>query len=279
MVLAKKHLRPLYVNIVYFYYNNLQSKIISLINPYKYSPQRYKDFFLVDNTSRTSISIDLNSEVPKVIYLFWTGDNPISPNRKAAIESIKKNSMVDVKLITPENLDSYILPESPLHPAFKNLSLIHKADYLRTYFMHHYGGGYTDIKKCKNSWEEAFEQLNYSEKYILGYQEKGINGVCKTGHSIDSDLRIYWRNLIGNGAYISRPKTPFTYDWYNELINRMDKYEKELSKYPGNTYGDNDGYPIPWSNILGQIFHPLCLKYSDKLIINNSICPSFKNYR
>jgi hypothetical protein len=54
------------------------------------------------------------------------------------------------------------LPEYPLHPAFKYLSYVHKSDYLRSYFMHFYGGGYADIKKysSNNNWKECFNLLN-----------------------------------------------------------------------------------------------------------------------
>ena len=70
----------------------------------------------------------------------------MSDKRKKCLDSIKQNIGVKVILITPNNLDKYILKDYPLHKSYKYLSEVHKSDYLRTYFMHHYGGGYTDIK-------------------------------------------------------------------------------------------------------------------------------------
>mgnify|MGYP001600885643 CR=1 FL=1 len=55
-----------------------------------------------------------------------------------------------------------------------------------------------------------------------------------------------------------------------------DKYETELQKYPGimsgGYYSDKpfdlvpeNAYPIRWLEILGEIFHPLMLKYTDHI--------------
>jgi hypothetical protein len=81
------------------------------------------------------------------IYCFWTGDNEMSQNRLDGLHNLQTVSECEVILVTPQNLNQYILPDAPLHPGYKYLSETHKADYLRTYFMHFYGGGYSDIKK------------------------------------------------------------------------------------------------------------------------------------
>ena len=81
----------------------------------------------------------------RVIYCFWFGPE-MSDNRKKCFESIIQNSKVGVRLVTKHNLQEYNLADSPIHPAFQYLSATHKSDYLRCYFMYHYGGGYTDIK-------------------------------------------------------------------------------------------------------------------------------------
>lgn len=68
---------------------------------------------------------------------------------------LTKNSGVEVKLITPKNLNNYLLPDFPLHPAYDYLSLVHKSDYLRCYFMHFHGGGYSDIKPNYKNWKNS----------------------------------------------------------------------------------------------------------------------------
>jgi hypothetical protein len=80
------------------------------------------------------------------IYVFWTGDNDMSSNRIKCLEDLKKRSEANVILVNNKNLHEYILKSNPLHPSYGYLSETHKSDYLRTYFMHFHGGGYSDVK-------------------------------------------------------------------------------------------------------------------------------------
>ncbi len=225
----------------------------------------------------------------KIIYCFWTGDNELTPNRIEALKLIRENSGVKVQLITKENLDEYILEEHPLHPAYKFLSAVHKSDYLRCYFMHYYGGGYTDIKRTYNDWNELFDKLNNSEdKIALGYREKTQYDVGKVVNfiepskgvrNINKDIDKHYYKLIGNGAYIFKPYTSLTKSWLEEVERRLDIVYKDLQENPGNIWGDNEGYPIPWTGVAGQITGALFLKYHQKLIIDDRIMPSFENYK
>ncbi|MBO7490596.1 MAG: glycosyltransferase [Bacteroidales bacterium] len=250
--------------------------------PYKFNINRFKDTFL-SHDSGIDDSASLSKPVNRVIYCFWTGTNKMSENRKRCFETIVHNAGVPVKLITPDNLSEYILPEHPLHPAFPYLSLVHKADYLRCYFMHFYGGGYCDIKNINRDWNDSFDRLDKSYKYILGYPEP--NAECSAYVDIiepelKRDLKKCWPLLIGNCAYICHQQTKFTEEWYNELRNRLDFFYETLKKHPAtDPMGQENGYPIPWQRILGAIFHPLCLKYHNKIIQDKKIMPSFNNYR
>ncbi len=218
-------------------------------------------------------------DAKKVVYCFWTGDNPLTPNRQEALESMRAVIGVEVKLITPANLAEYILPDHPLHPAYEYLSLVHRSDYLRTYFMHHHGGGYADIKSHSHSWNGVFEQLNDSGAWALGYREIGPHGVVKLPGKVGRDIKREWRQLIGLCAFVFRPHTPLTGEWYDELHRRMDHYHEALKRAPGNVMGDNKGYPIRWSGILGDIWFPTALRYHDRLLMNDAVKPSFDNYR
>jgi hypothetical protein len=250
---------------------------------YRFSPERYADNGDGLNgsfaaTPKVGATLPLET-VPKVVWCFWTGDNELTPNRVEGLQTMEANIGIPVKLVTPATLGEYILPDHPLHPAYEHLSLVHRADYLRCYFMHHHGGGYGDIKRYKHSWKRAFARLERSDKWGLGYKEVGAYGVVSLEGALGVDLKKNWRILVGNGAYIFRPHTPVTHEWYNELMRRMDIYHDALAAHPGNILGDNEGYPIPWAGILGYIFHPLALKYHDRLLRDNCIKPSFKNYR
>lgn len=225
---------------------------------------------------------------PKVIYCFWTGKNDLSENRKKSLEILEKYSGVDVKLITPLNLKDYVIEDFPLHPAYEYLSLVHRSDYLRCYFMYHHGGGYTDIKANYNNWLILFEILNEChDKFAMGYSETRKEDIGyvrsfvdkKNAKKINKDLKNNYHIVIGNCSYIFKPRSLLAQLWYQELHLRLDDHFDDLKKNPGNIMGDNEGYPLPWTSILGQIFHPLCLLYNDKLIINDSLRPILTNYR
>lgn len=243
---------------------------------YKFDQEKYLNTFL----DQTPKNLDAQlSAIPLVIFCFWTGNNEMSGNRKKCLKSIKANADVPIKLITPQNLSTYILDDFPLHEGFQYLSLVHKSDYLRCYFMHFYGGGYSDIKICMNSWRTSFEKLENSNMWLLGYNETRSRDLAIVEGQIGSDMKRHFLSIIGNGAYICRPNTSFTKEWYDELIRRMDFFYPNLKQHPGNVLGDNEGYPIEWTNILGSIFHPLNLKYMEKIYKTNNVKPSFQSYR
>lgn len=245
-------------------------------HPYSYKEEDFTDSFISATPKKHGADL---KPVGKVIYTFWTGNNPMSENRERALNALRGKSGLPVQLITPNNLNEYILEEHPLHPAFNHLSLVHKADYLRCYFMHFHGGGYSDIKSTRHSWEEPFRIFEDSDKWIMGYPEKKYRAAARPGGELQKILERNFLSLIGNCAYIFRPQTPFTQEWYNELWKRMDLFTPQLEKYPGNTFGDNEGYPIPWTAILGNIFHPLCLKYHDKLFRCENLRPITGRHR
>lgn len=199
--------------------------------------------------------------VPRTIFCFWTGSNPMSETRHLCLETIK-----NYKLITPINLLDYILQSNPLHPSYSYLSDVHKADYLRTYFMHFYGGGYADIKVQTSPWDECFLKMESGNYYACGYKEIGPNCVPNTS------VMDKWENLIGNGSYIFKPNTEFTSKWYNEMIRYLDDMLPLLEKNPARWARDciehdpDTTYPIEWSRMLGYIFHPINYEFHQKVL-------------
>lgn len=256
---------------------------VSIVLPYYYNSRKYNNTFLLNTSTSEDKSTKL--PVPQIIFVFWTGDNEMSENRKRCLESIKSISGVKVQLITTDNLGEFILEDYPLHPAYKYLSYVHRADYLRCYFMNYYGGGYVDIKSIRKSWLEVFYKINKTDAYIIGYPEKNFDGVAwyeQKDENLKSDLYKYWRLMIGNCAYICRPRTKFTEEWLAEIHRRLDKYLPTLEKFPSdkdpyNNTGTN--YPICWTEICGSIFHPLCLKYNKRILRDNRLFPIISNYR
>jgi hypothetical protein len=200
--------------------------------------------------------------------MFWTGDNEMSYNRKRCIEQFQHVSGMKITLVTQDNLHEYILPDQPLHSGYPYLSFTHRADYLRTYFMHFYGGGYSDIKETTGSWLTHFDELQNSDKWMIGYQEV-LWGVAYGPEN--PEIKECWADLIGNCAYICKPQTPLTQEWYNEMLLLLDKHLETLKIYPATSPIDcgehsNGRYPIEWNEMLGRIFHRVSYKYKDRLI-------------
>jgi hypothetical protein len=223
----------------------------------------------------------------KIIYSFWTGSNPMSINRKRCFDTMYKSNCI-INLITPENLNEFIKQDYPLHESFQYLSLTHKSDYLRCYFMHHYGGGYSDIKEITKSWDQAFDDLFEDNNfYINGYPEISPTAVANVQGPLYLELQKNYKKLIGCGSFICKPNTPFTNDWMIQLNKTLDMYLHVLKHHPATHPQEKPGmiinnkiskYPIPWTDILGNIFHPLCLKYSSH--IKQSVPPClFTSYR
>ena len=228
-------------------------------------------------TRKKEIHIGGNN-IERIIYCFWTGTNIMSKKRKACMDYIMKNARCKVILITPNNLNSFILPNHPLHEAYPYLSETHKSDYLRTYFMHFLGGGYTDIKKFTGDWNKAFDDiLERDDIFLNGYHEKSPNDVAG-----DERAKTLWNKLPANGAYIVRPRTEFTRKWYTRMIEVLDSKLEALkqnpSKNPQATPNTSPGYPIEWAEILGKIYHTIACDYLDKFLFTVPI-PITEGYR
>lgn len=263
-------------------YRQLQTYTYSVLHPYHYDAERYAGSFL-EIPCEFPYSDELEKQIDRVIYIFWTGDNEITPNRLEGIKSLEKVCGIEVKLITPKNLPDYIKDDDPLPEAYLYLSLNHRSDYLRSYFMYHYGGGYADIKTYFKSWIPAFEKLEQSDAYVMGYPEVGFWGAANKNiknEILKYDLFHHWRYLIGNGAFICRPHTKMAAEWHTAVKNRLIAYTEQLKEHPAKDFfGKNKDYPLPWASMQGEIFHPLCLKYKDYLLKDKDLMPSFENYR
>jgi hypothetical protein len=220
----------------------------------------------------------------KKIYCFWFGD-PMSDNRKRCFESIVKNSGVEVVLITESNLKDYIHKEYPLHPGFSYLSATHKSDYLRSYVMHIYGGGYSDIKHCNFDWNFYIDELNESHKLFSGAMEKHA---CAISYLPAAHL---YNKLVSTCQFIFKPQTKFTKLWYDNTQRRMDVIYPKLIQHPGHYHpravfggahqadGFKDSrYPLKWSELLGRIF--LQLQYQNiETFLSTMPYPDTEKYR
>lgn len=208
----------------------------------------------------------------------------MSANRKRCFDSIVQTSKVTVKLITDNNLSNFLV--EPLHEGFQYLSSTHKSDYLRSYFMNFYGGGYTDIKLCEYDWNIYFDILDNSNRQFIGCPQYSPK------HIAYRPYKIYFEHLIGNGHFIFKKNTDFAKLWYDTTNHVMDIKLKELKKYPGTYHprailGGVQGepglfseskYPLQWNELMGRIFHKL--QYENLgTFLKDMPFPVMKDYR
>ena len=120
----------------------------------------------------------------------------MSEARQRAFATLDRTDMT-VTLVTPDSLSRYLLPEHPLHEGYPFLSETHRADYLRCYFMHWYGGGYSDIKHTSSSWLPSYDNLmGDANAWAAGYIELQGGSV----HPGQPELDVHYRLLIGGNA-------------------------------------------------------------------------------
>jgi len=212
---------------------------------------------------RTSLSATSpNADVPKRIFCFWTGEAPMSETRRAAFENLSRSQSVPVILITPDMLEQYVRPEHPLHPALPYLSDVQRSDYLRAYFMHYHGGGYTDVKAPLHDWGPAFDDWTDPQKWFVGYQEYSENRVGPVKGRIGREMRRHYAALCGVCAMIVRPGTPLTAEWLAEVERRMSYFQYDLARHPAQSPRDRSvHYPVAWARLCAEVLQPLQLKY------------------
>lgn len=211
----------------------------------------------------------------------------MSANRVRALRSIAPNSRCNVEFLDADRIAQLRRLVINLHPAYDYLSATHKSDYLRCYFMHHYGGGYTDIKHTTKDWSFAFEALLESEAFGVGYSEISAEDVAPVGGLKEQRMKDDYRSLIGNCAYIFRPDTIFTREWISQTTLLLDAKYLLLRANPASHPQDFQNarlpngvlsrYPMRWTELLGDVFHPLVYRYK-QAIIHCDILPRLSDY-
>jgi hypothetical protein len=229
--------------------------------------------------------IEIVNGVPKVVFIMWFSHKDyiqeFTVRRFGALQSLITNLKVPVIMITKDNYMAWEVKEHPITETFNYLSGNHKSDYLRAYFLYHYGGGYHDIKWREKSWDNEWEKFSDSNIWIIGQRE--TDSIC-IGYNPDKNekwVQEKFNDLFTMGWVISRP--------HNEYIKvLLDSIEKtllsklELLKVKfapatrcgiGNGCTEND-YPLRWLEIMGEISHPLQLNYTQH--IDYSLPPILK---
>ncbi|MCT1458252.1 hypothetical protein M3G03_01620 [Aestuariimicrobium sp. p3-SID1156] len=257
----------------------------SRLHPYRFDPNRYlgertkrwpHDFLAEEVTSRG----DQEGALPRRVFVVWTGTNELTPNRARNLRALRDVIGVPVEFITPKNLRDWVVDDHPLHPAYKNLSLVHQSDYLRAYLLHHYGGGYCDLKRPLASWAPVFEAMrSRPDVWLTSFSERNAFDPARLSGRLGFDVSMNYTRLVGCSAMICRSGTAFTREWLSEVERRLDVLEPELALHPGGIRNEAAGYPVSWTDLLGKVYHPLQLKHLDRVQADDRLLLEFHDYQ
>jgi len=226
--------------------------------------------------------------VPFVIWCYWEGAE-MSPNRKISFEYLVKNIEVPVALITPDNLELFIKSDQPLPDAFDYISVVHRSDYVRAYLMHHYGGGWHDIKATLVSYSSVWNEFIDPKVWIIGRKEieKGAARIVDESGNYIPD---HYQNLIAVPSWVARPNTLLSKEILLGIENILERNLESLKQNPaihprekklpkGNIFKRlfniikfkyqkrSTKYPLEWT-LFGNVFHPKILKYNQHISFN-----------
>ena len=145
---------------------------------------------------------------------------------------------------------------------------------------HHHGGGTADIKAPTSPWGPVFERMDNSDAWMAGYRVPvRLMTPNMPDARLENSMRRHSEIRLGQCAYINRPDTPITGEWWRALNQRLDAVEGALAEYPGNARGDNDDYPLHLNAILAQLVDPVEVKYRAHLMYDDRLFMSHSDYQ
>lgn len=244
--------------------------------PYVYAAGMYRRSFLNWDADHS----EGQGEVPRRIFTLWTGDGPLPDVRQRGLDALRDvQHGIEIVLVTPKNVHEWIVPGHDLHPAYENLSLVHRSDYLRAYLLHHHGGGYSDVKAPNHHWGPAFDQLAQDNLWLVGYPERSTQWVAQLPRKLGLDLKRNYRIVPGGSALVARADSTFTREWMAELERRLDYLGPLLEQNPGGVRNEVLEYPVSWNDLLAKITHPLALKHHGRIAVREALLPDIVSYR
>ena len=218
--------------------------------------------------------IKIVNGVPKVVFIFWFSHLDYTPEfttrRFNALQSLINNLKVPVIIITNENYKCWEVLTHPIHKGFKYLSGVHKSDYLRTYMLCHYGGGYHDIKWREKSWENEWEKFLNPNIWLIGRRELKADYIGYDPEKDEKYVQQEFNKLITMSWVIIRPHNEYIQTLMNKINKKLDDKIDALILKPApnarcciDNGCDKNEYPLRWLELLGEISHPLLLNYTE----------------
>eukprot|EP00123_Amoebidium_parasiticum_P016699 comp23549_c2_seq2/m.39752 comp23549_c2_seq2/g.39752 ORF comp23549_c2_seq2/g.39752 comp23549_c2_seq2/m.39752 type:complete len:370 (-) comp23549_c2_seq2:523-1632(-) len=218
-----------------------------------------------------------SSFVPRNVFVAWFGAGMVGP-RYEAYKSIVARLGVTVTVVTEANLPQFNLRENPMHPAvFGNyLARNHVVDYVRAYLLHHYGGGFHDIKPASKRWKPHFDAFKDPDVWMVGSRPRGRYEVeCDDNYAsaVNETGRCWkviaaWPQLVSHGAYIMRPRTHLTEKWLTLVHNRLQSKLDDVQAHPALQRRccrqfESPDYPFTWNELHSALLYPLQYQYLD----------------
>lgn len=221
------------------------------------------------------------NNVPFVIWCYWEGD-AMEGNRLLSFQYLQQHISVPICLITPDNLNNFIKPNFPILESYQDLSIVHRSDYVRAYLMHHYGGGWHDIKATEQSYAEVWSIFEDENIWIVGRKETA-KGAAKVYTQNGDYIPNFYKDLIAVPSWVARPNTKFSEEMLEGIESIINSNKEILQKYPAKHPREKKlpntnflkkvfniakflyqkrslHYPLDWT-LFGNVFHPLILKY------------------
>lgn len=219
---------------------------------------------------------------PKVLWIAWTGPNKMTEVRENALSILRKcNSGLEIRFVTPETLSQWEIAESPLLPEYQRLGYTHRSDYLRAYLLHHYGGVWADVKPLAHDLSFLVDALNSDPTLMVAAPaERKPWNVSPMCGPFGEEQRKWFDRLPWQSVMALRPFTPFSAEWLNEVERRVRYFSDLLDLTDGEPRNEQDPeYPIPWDQLMGAVFYPLAMKYSEFIWLAPAFCCRERPYK
>ncbi|MET3133347.1 putative O-linked N-acetylglucosamine transferase (SPINDLY family) [Oxalobacteraceae bacterium GrIS 1.11] len=145
-----------------------------------------------------------------LIFTVWTGAaEPPAPQR-AALLALLQHGGRPLVFLSDASARDWQAPQAPFHPAYTLLNAAQRADYLRVYLLHHFGGAYSALLPAAKPWSEHFKRLIESDLLAL---------VQADGDALDPD------------GVIARRASPFTGAWMAHVEHLLDAQLEALRRH------------------------------------------------
>jgi FkbM family methyltransferase len=184
--------------------------------------------------------VDMRAQSENVIWQYWE-TRGVKPKYIDGLHEIaKRNSGVNIVLVTPETLRQY-LPDIEAD-IFEIEEVAHKADMIRTRLVKRYGGMWLDSDAV------VLSDLNWLFEHLKKFEFVGFNN----GRRLQRE-----RPWIRVNCFLSRPNGSIINEWVR----------RQSSKLPKTAFG--------WSEIGAEMLNKICLENKDLVAVLpfERICP------